>query len=477
MPLKVGIIRASLPSYFPERHGVFEACIGAVEELVTAVGGEVCVAPNVPMDGAGARSALEHCRDQRAGFALLIHGGFTMGDVAREVAMGGMPMGVWATPEPTHENDIQLNNFVSLNMSLSIARGVRDLSRNPVQWYFGAPEDLALRDRLSRSLRALSARESLRGARIGVVGGLAPTFYNMEVSGDALARNLGVEAVHVDIHGMVEAMAAADGGEVESEIAAMGARGEIRGVSDEQMALTARAALALRKIAGRDGYDGLAVSDWPALQESPGMHPGAAFSWLEEKDNMAIASEGDVLGTVTQVAVRSITGRVGSLLDMTSPQFSDDRILMWHGGGGPLYMARDGRVAWINHPMIGRGTREGPRFGAIADFEFADGPHSVLRVARSGSAAFAVEGQVRAMGETGFTGCRGWVTGFSDRGEACSAEDVVTSVMEHGLEHHFVLVPGPWAGDFLEFAAWAGMECLPVIPAHGGLPPRSARTC
>ena len=477
MTLTVGIIRASLPSYFPERHGVFEACLGAVAELVTAVDGQVAVAPNVPMDSAGARAALEHCRAQGAGFVLLIHGGFTMGDVAREVAMGELPVGVWATPEPTHENDIQLNNFVSLNMSLSIARGVRDLSRNPIQWYFGAPEDPTLRERLSRSLRALSAREELKGARIGVVGGLAPTFYNMEVCSDSLARNLGVEPVHVDIHRMVEAMVAANGSEVEAEIAAMGACGEIQGVSDEQMALTARAALALRKIADLEGHDGLAVSDWPALQENPGMHPGAAFSWLEENDNMAIASEGDVLGTITQMVMRSITGKVGSLLDMTSPQFSSDRILMWHGGGGPLYMAGAGRVAWINHPMIGRGTQEGPKFGAIADFEFADGPHSVLRVARSGTAAFAVEGEVRAMGESGFTGCRGWVTGFSDRGQACSAEDVVTSVMEHGLEHHFVLVPGSWTDDFLEFAAWCGMELLPVIPAHGGLSPRAARIC
>ena len=31
-----------------------------------------------------------------------------------------------------------------------------------------------------------------------------------------------------------------------------------------------------------DGFAGLAVSDWPALQDDPGMHPGAAFTWLEE---------------------------------------------------------------------------------------------------------------------------------------------------------------------------------------------------
>ena len=470
MSLVIGVIKASLPSYFPDRHGVFDVALAAVDEIAGSLGVRLVEAPEVPMDGAEAQVAVDACRAEGADFILLVHGGFTMGDVARQVAMSGLPMGVWATPEPSHEGDIQLNNFVSLNMSLSIVQGVSGPESAPVQWYFGAPDDPALRARLSRTLRALSAKKALNHARIGVVGGLAPTFYNMEVSADVLKRRIGVEPVHVDMHRMTAAMTACDAGAVAGEVAAMAARASVQGVSDEQMALTARAVLALREIVLEDGFAGLAVSDWPALQEDPGMHPGAAFSWLEEADNLPLASEGDVMGTVTQIVARSLTGRVGSLLDMTSPQMEHDRILMWHGGGGPLYMAGD-EVAWINHPMIGRGTPEGPQFGAIADFVFPDGPYTVMRVARSGAAAFCVEASVKAKGETGFTGCRGWVTDFrSDRG-AHSADDIVTTVMRHGLEHHFVLVPGHFGADFREFSAWMAMSSLSVISAHEGLLP------
>ena len=126
-------------------------------------------------------------------------------------------------------------------------------------------------------------------------------------------------------------------------------------------------------------------------------------------------------------------------------------------------------AAWINHPMIGRGTPDGPRFGAIADFVFPDGPHTVLRVARSGSAAFGFEAEVRAGDESGFTGCRGWVTDFRSARGAHSAGDIVTSVMEHGLDHHFVLVPGSFASDFREFTAWMAMEPLEIISEHDGL--------
>lgn len=469
MPLTIGLINASLPSYFPQKHGVFDACQNWLLDLAKARGARVVVAETTPMNGTEARQAVADVQAKGADFLLLLHGGFTMGDVAREIARAPLPMGVWATPEPTLIDDIQLNNFVSLNMSMSIARGVRDLSCHPVQWYLGAPGEEALTRRLGQTIRALAAKKALDGAKIGVIGGLAMTFYNMEVSADTLVRQLGVWCDHIDIHHMTDLMAAQTDADVAEELAAMRKAAQVRGVSDAQMALTARASLALRAIATDGGYDALTVSDWPALQANPGMHPGAAFSWLEENDGLPVVSEGDVLGAVTQLVAKSLTGKVGCLLDMTSPDFARDQILMWHGGGGPLYMAKDD-VAWINHPMIGRGTEAGPIYGAIADYEFAHGDCSVLRVSRHGTAHFAVEGTVAAGPAPGFTGCRGWIGEFTSTNGPCSAQDVVTSVMEHGLEHHFILVPGHHRAVFEEFAGWCGMHALAVIPAHDGLP-------
>lgn len=471
MSLTIGLINASLPSYFPQRYGVFDAARDMLNRVAQDGGYKIAEATCLPMDAAQARVALAEVKAAGADFVLLLHGGFTMGDVVREIARDDLPLGVWATPEPTLTGDVQLNNFVSLNMSMSIARGMRDVAKHPVQWYLGAPDDDDLVARLTQTLRALSARKALNGARIAVVGGLAPTFYNMEVSADTLMRRLGVSVDHVDMHNLTDRMAAQTELDVAAELAEMSTAAQVVGVSDGQMALTARAVLALRAIAVEGGYDALAVSDWPALQETPGMHPGAAFSWLEEKDRLPVASEGDVLGAVTQLVVKALTGRVGCLLDMTSPDFTADQILMWHGGGGPLHMAKD-RTAWINHPMIGRGTKEGPIFGAIADFEFAHGPVTVVRIARHGTAQFVIEGSVSDGPADGFIGCRGWVGALAGTAGRCTARDVVTTVMEHGLEHHFVLLPGHEADVFAEFAAWCGMQTLDVIAAHSGLPKR-----
>ena len=467
--MKLGLIRASLPSYFPEKHGVWDAAEAALQALCAQEGATLFVAPDIPMNGQETQKALDLCQAEGVDFVLLLHGGFSMGDVARTVASSPFRCGFWSVPEPIRTGDVQLNNFVSLNMSLSIARQVRDLKERPVQWYHGAPDSAALQARLASTIRAIKAAKALDGARIGVIGGMAMTFYNMEVSTSELRQRLGVEIAHHDIHELTGRMAALDDARVAGEVQAMSKAATVEGVSDAQMALTARAALALGDMAKAGDYAALAVSDWPALQSDPGMHPGAAFSWLEETQNLPVASEGDVLGAITQLVARSVTGRVGYLLDMTEPDLETGQLLVWHGGGGPLYLADGNGVKWINHPMIGRGTEAGPIYGAISDLVFQDGPVTVFRIARNASAFFGMTGVVAGRDPSGFTGCRGWLERFEIDGEAASLEDVVASVMGHGLEHHFVLVPGDVAGVLTEFASWTGMDILGRVPMRGHL--------
>lgn len=459
-PLTVALVRVSLPRYFPERYGVWEQAGEAVEKLCVGQGARLCLAPDIPMDGMAAEKTLAWCRAEGADFVLVLHGGFSMGDVARTIAASEFRVGFWSVPEPVRTGDVQLNNFVSLNMSLSIARAVRDLRARPVQWYHGAPDSRAFAARFTNSLRALTAAKALHGARIGVIGGLAMTFYNMEVSTNLLRARLGVEVAHHDMHELTDRMAALPADRVAAEGAKVERAARVDGVSAHGMELTTRCALALRDIAEDGSYDGLAVSDWPALQTAPGMHPGAAFTWLEETDRLPVASEGDVLGTVTQLVARSLDGRVGYLLDMTDPNFDAGKLLMWHGGGGPLYMADAGGATWINHPMMARGVDAGVEYGAIANLVFKDGPVTVFRIAREASALFEMRAEVRGREPSGFTGCRGWLEDMSIDGESASVEDVVATVMAHGLEHHFVLVEGDIAAPLMEFASWTGMQPL-----------------
>ncbi len=467
--LTIGLIRASLPSYFPEKYDVWSRAESALSALCEEESATLFVAPDIPMDARDTQKALGQCAAAGADFILLLHGGFSMGDVARTVAAAPVKAGFWSVPEPIRTGDIQLNNFVSLNMSMSIARQVRDLKQQPVQWYHGAPESAALVNRLRTTVKSLNAVKQLQQASIGVIGGLAMTFYNMEVSTNALRSKIGVEVAHHDMHELTQRMDAIDPSRVAAELELVQQAATVDGVSDAQMALQSSAALAMQDIATENNYAALAVSDWPALQNYPGMHPGAAFSWLEEKYNVPVASEGDVLGAVSQLVAKSITGRVGYLLDMTEPDLDTSQLLVWHGGGGPLFLADGQGCRWINHPMIGRGTEQGPIYGAIADLVFRDGPVTLFRVARDASALFQLNATVAGRDPGGFTGVRGWLENFTMQRKPLSLEDVVNTVMAHGLEHHFILVAGDVSAVLAEFGSWTTMTTLAERPDRGYL--------
>ena len=467
--LTIGLIRASLPSYFPEKYDVWSRAETALSKLCEEESVTLYVAPDIPMDARDTQNALDKCAAAGADFILCLHGGFSMGDVARTIAAAPVKAGFWSVPEPVRTGDIQLNNFVSLNMSLSIARQVRNLKDHPVQWYHGAPESAALVSKLRTTIKALNAVKQLSQSRIGVIGGLAMTFYNMEVSSSALRSRIGVEVANHDMHELTQRMDSIEQSRIDKELANMNAAASVEGVSESQMALQSKAVLAMQDISKENDYAALAVSDWPALQDYPGMHPGAAFTWLEEKYNLPVASEGDILGAVTQLVAQSISGKVGYLLDMTEPDLDAGQLLVWHGGGGPLYHADSKGARWINHPMIGRGTEQGPIYGAIADLVFKDGPVSVFRVARDAGALFQMNSTVSGRDPSGFDGVRGWLDQFSMQGESLTLEDVVNTVMVHGLEHHFILVPGDISAVLAEFGSWSGMKTLSACAVKDGL--------
>ena len=458
--LNICLVKASLPSYFPEKHDVWNKCSIGVKRVCDEVGVNFIEISEIPMNSNEAHKVLKKCKDHNADFILILHGGFTMGDVALTFAASNFRLGFWSVPEPKRTGDIQLNNFVSLNMSMSIAQKVRDVKKFPIKWFHCSPESNDFQKRLKLTLKSLIALKALSMSRIGLIGGLAMTFYNMEVSITELKSKLGIEVFNHDIHELTERMSQQPEDKVGSEVSKMLKVAKCDNVSNEQMELSSRAALSLRDITKENNYNALAVSDWPALQEISNMHPGAAFSWLEEIDEIPVASEGDVLGAVTQIIAKSLTGKVGYLLDMTEPDFETGKMLMWHGGGGPLYLANSDGVKWVNHPMIGRGTSEGPIYGTISDLVFKDGPVTVFRVSQNANSIFQMTSEVKGRNPNGFTGCRGWLENFQMEDESITLKDLVSTVMYHGIEHHFILIPGNLRDELNELSAWSGMNKL-----------------
>ncbi|CAN5681014.1 L-fucose isomerase-like protein [soil metagenome] len=461
---KIAYVSAQLPSYLAAEHRVVERSEQALDRLALAldferVGEWPCVTSR-----AGAEVVAREAEELGVDMVLLQCSSFAMGDVVAPFGDGRYRLGLWAIEEPRREGPIALNGFVAMHLHAGVLTSAAVGAPRPYKWFFGLDDHPWLRDRLAVTVAALRGIRALREARIASIGGVAPSFWSLAVDERALRARLGVQ---IDVHDLGDVIVrarsvAAD--EVDRVVDDLRRAVRSVGAPDDDMRLGAATYVALREVALEGGYDALAVSDWPLFQETLGIHPGMAFSWLDEHDGIPVASEGDVMGGLSMRFAGALATGPAMLLDMNDVDLAADAIIMWHCGGSPLGFADARGATWDVHSTLGRKQPGAVPRGAVADLRFRHGPVSLLRLRSDGAELFALDAEVVAHPTAGFDGSRGWVSAFRDADGPRSAADVVSTVLSLGVEHHIVLSDGAVAPAAREAAAWLGMRLTPTVP-------------
>jgi L-fucose isomerase-like protein len=380
-------------------------------------------------------------------------------------------LGLWATEEPTKEGPILLNNFVSMNLNASIlTRYLRPAV--PFKWFYGSQQ--WLKQRLAITVQALRAIKKLSQSRVALVGGIAPTFYNFVFDERKLKATLGLEVVSHELSEIFTRSQQVHDDALQEVIRELtnAARGRVE-LSERDVNVSASVYLALRDFAKEHGYDALAISDWPAFQSELGIHPGMAFSWLDEHDHIPVASEGDVLGAATMLMMNAVNLGQAMLLDMNDVDAEHGAMLMWHCGGSSLGFATDQGVSWKNHSTLGRKSDQ-PLMGAVADFVFRSQLITVTRLSNDARQLLVLEADIIESPHKGYEGSRGWISNFRLNHEAISLADLVNTVLVEGLEHHFIVAAGHHGDVLSEVAAWTSLQPIECVPYRHALQVRKS---
>ena len=451
--LKIGYVPSHLPSYLAREYGVFDSSVQGLERLADTLGFEL-VSIDPVVTRADAERAADSMEVSGVDFVLLQSSSFAMGDVVLPFARRRFRLGIWATEEPTKEGPILLNNFVSMNLNAGILTRYLRSQRAPFKWFYGGVEHRWFAPRLELTVRALRAVRRLSRCRVALVGGIAPTFYNLVFDERDLKAAFGAEVFYHELGEVFTRLERIEEGAIRNVALQMSnaAPGRVR-ISERDLEVSAAVYIALKGFAQEHNYDTLAVSDWPAFQERLAIHPGMAFSWLDEQDGVPVASEGDVMGALSVLLGNEVSGGQAMLLDMNDVDEKREAALMWHCGGSPLGFADDDGISWVNHSTLGRKT-DAPPMGAVADLRFRRQEVTVLRLAADARELFVVEGSVIDSPNPGYEGSRGWVAHFTAGGVPLSLADLVNTVMTQGIEHHFALLPGHHEAALREVAAW-----------------------
>ncbi len=459
--LKIAVLGIHSEVYYAKEYNVYNNNIEKLLQFAKEAKFEVLQAPPVTSTEE-AVSVLENFKQKNFDYLLVLHAGFSMGDISKALEDINCPMGVWAIPEPTEKGDIKLHSFVSMNLYASVSK--RCFGNNKCKWFYGEADTQMFRNRFSATLGALRGIKALKSANIGVIGSTAYGFYNLETDGAIYAERFGVKYTKGTVKDLLNYAKELTEQEIEAACNLMRDTAAKCEVNEEIQIKGAKAYLSLKKFCIDNKITALAATCWPDFQEEFGIVPCVPFTMLGTYDNIPVACEGDVGAAVSMLMASAISSSMATIMDVAAVDENENAILLWHCGIGSCSLAPNkSNVKIIHHPMMNRKDDNAPKFGLAYDYTFTPQEVVVSRLTDDGKMLMSFGGKVKS-GDNGYDGTRGWIGKLKHDGEEVKVFDIVDSMMQEGVEHHLVLSAGANESAFIEFAALTATPIMKVAP-------------
>lgn len=165
-------------------------------------------------------------------------------------------------------------------------------------------------------IRAAFAAKRLRHARVGTMGYRDMLLYGTQYEGNSMRGQLGVEVEPFEMLEMVREAEALSAQEVAQVVSDMRSQWTIlKPCADSVLEKGARYALALAKRVRERGYDAMTLIDVDGMKKLLGFPPAIVFMLLERSCGVCTTPENDVMGNVTQLMVRYLTGQVAHYME------------------------------------------------------------------------------------------------------------------------------------------------------------------
>ena len=368
---------------------------------------------------------------------ICISGTFALGHLILELNNAiGQPILLWGLDElPYDGGKIRLNSVCGINLNSSI------LYKAGIKTYhviIGNEIDQDWLDAI-RILKAFST------ARIGLVGGRAHGFFNLDFDEEDLKNQLGVTVIRFELD---EIYAQETNNEkVEKRKKQIESIFEISTISADQLDKLSHLIEKFDSFMKKNELTALAVRCWPEFAASYGISPCAAMSILQS-EGMIIACEGDVFGCQSMVAHEAIGGETPYFADLSQVNFEEDFALLWHCGVAPCNLW-DGKCVRSLDTYFAGGK------GITADFVMKSGEISILRIdyAPGEYRVFLQSAEAVPMLKE-LKGTYAKVK-FND-----IVKEVLDKVIYNGIAHHISVVYGDFIQPLEIFAKIKGWEVI-----------------
>lgn len=392
-------------------------------------GVELCVVEKLVIESPDADAAIAELRAKNIDALVILSGTFALGGLAQRLAQAfsTIPLLLWAWHEPAEQTGkLRLNSLVGANVNAS---NLYKLGHRPITLYT-AHDDPGAATSVARFARVAGVQRDLRQLRIAFIGGYAPGFDDLAVDKLALRRAIGVEVVDVGLQVLV---ARAQAVAAERARAAAGDLlklfDDVAEISARQGDLFAALAIALTEFAAENKFDAMTLKCWGDLVEQYGIAGCGVVSILNDR-GIYTGCEGDIMGVVSMLIARRLTGVHPFLTDFVSVDRDANTGVLWHGGCGAVGLADPRQPKHLfTHFASGKGVTAGfgLKPGRVTLLRLGDDGRN-LRMLATTATALDTEMEVR--------GTLSRVQ-FDNDGSAFLDE-----ILTNGWEHHLVMAYG-----------------------------------
>ena len=472
--VKVGYVSMIQLNFRGDKEWVREKSIGDLQALAEAFAFDLYIHPDfvvTPEDADVAAKALEA---EQVDLALCQNTSFCSGYLIQRLARLDAAIGLWAVPETTETGPMPLNSFCGINLSAAII--THYLKAYPIRykWFYGYKEGDLLTERLRLTLDALRAVKNLRGAKVALVGGIAPGFDNFYDDERLIEHRFGVRVDRLVEFGDIERRA---NGYREEELVAyvdsmVASSSHVTEKGRKGLVKYARMHTAYEDLAKEGQYAAIASTCWPRPRTQMGMVSCAAFARLGDS-GILTACEGDVLTAISMLALQYVAQDVPTHMDLSEFHEADETVLLWHCGIGSKFYAKGGKVGVEEH--FNPGPKD-PSKGwliqsPVTTMEFAPMHATVMRFTNECSKMFLMGGDF-VDEKKSHDGSRGWMGNLSFNGERISLRDLLSTILTNGFHHHYPLVKGDVTAQLKELCYWLDLGLLPKVPYAAHNEPR-----
>ncbi len=457
--LRIGIVGIVQNNFTGNKQKNFDRGIEKINQMSKKLDFDIWAYDKLIVTNDDALVFKNEAKDKEIDLLILMFASFGSGEIMTFLLNSAPYLGLWALDEPNKDGVLAFNSFCGVNMYAANLKHYYRTVAPLHKWFYGVSE--MFEKRLQVTVCALRAIKNMKGAKVGLIGGIVPGFNDLYFDERLIREKLGIEiSRNNEMDDIISLANSYKDSDLKNEIDIVtNGYNSINEKVLNDIEKNARFYKAFMEWSNKREFEAVAIACWPKLQDKCDMLACSTIAKLNE-NGLPAACEGDLIGAVSMLILKYATLSTTMLMDLVAFDTNDESVQMWHcGPAANCFANEEGSCLDCFYEQQGETLN---RRNGMHNMTFAASEATVMRITDECEKMFLANGKFNPNKPTYF-GSGGWISNIEIAGEKTNSLDFVETVLTNGIPHHFPIVFGDVTDVMLEIGAWLNIKTEEIV--------------